>query len=206
MFCIYCGTNNPDDALFCRSCGRRQRSATDDTIIPVPLFPGAPGESGQPSIGNVPSVQGTPHVSDVPTAQGTPSLPGSPLAMPGTTHSTVPSALSPTLQAPTLFTEPGGSPGYHPYTTSPLPSRRESIPSSKPQPAPPTHALLEGMQTASPGSGQQMTLPPVQREVLPPQPARSSNTTVVTRVAVIFVEEAVGFSSLCCGLPVARHR
>ncbi len=27
MFCIYCGTNNPDDAVFCRGCGRQQPAA-----------------------------------------------------------------------------------------------------------------------------------------------------------------------------------
>lgn len=54
MFCIYCGTGNPDDAVFCRSCGKQQpqhaeRDATASNNTPVatssaalPSLPSAP--------------------------------------------------------------------------------------------------------------------------------------------------------------------
>jgi WD domain, G-beta repeat len=38
MFCLYCGVQNSDDAVFCRSCGRRQKR-TGESILPVPPLP-----------------------------------------------------------------------------------------------------------------------------------------------------------------------
>src|SRR5438067_7542153 len=95
MFCIYCGTSNPDDAIFCRSCGKRQPTK-ENTVLPLP---GMPMSGGQSPSGSVPMVQGTPQASDVPAVQGTPSLPGSSVSGQATFHNT-PSSMDPT-QAPT---------------------------------------------------------------------------------------------------------
>src|SRR5712692_1081594 len=83
MFCNYCGTMLPDDALFCNKCGKQQKAVTntsvpDVTILPGPAFPAAPIDAGQPPTGNAPMVQGTPQASGVPSAQGTPSMLSSP--------------------------------------------------------------------------------------------------------------------------------
>ena len=78
MFCIYCGTPNPDDAVFCRSCGRQQKSV-DEKILPVsPLPSGSPSGVVQPSDANIPIVRGSPQLSSVPVVQGTSLLPSTP--------------------------------------------------------------------------------------------------------------------------------
>lgn len=74
MFCLYCGVPNPDDALFCRSCGRRQYveesdSATNVTILPGLPFPETAIPGGQPPVANVPMVPGTPSIPDSPPEQ-----------------------------------------------------------------------------------------------------------------------------------------
>src|SRR5712691_3234231 len=68
MFCLYCGTHLPDDAVFCNKCGKRQNvaanePATDAAILPFPPLPEASTGDGQPPVGNVPIVQGTPSTS-----------------------------------------------------------------------------------------------------------------------------------------------
>src|ERR1700686_1570505 len=75
MFCIQCGSYNPDHAQFCSVCGycgNEERNSSG--IIPGPSMPIG---GGQP--GTVPLAQGTPQVGQVPFVQGTPSpyAPGS---------------------------------------------------------------------------------------------------------------------------------
>src|SRR5947208_763412 len=109
MFCLYCGTNLPDDAVFCNKCGKRQNVssnelATEVTVLPfVPLPEGLTG-SEQPTVGNVPMVQGTP------------STPYS-----SSEHSFAQSAASASSSAPPqaessapLATNPHGEPQSHP--------------------------------------------------------------------------------------------
>jgi hypothetical protein len=67
MFCLYCGTTLPDDAVFCNSCGRRQNAATntsDITVLPAPPLSGGSLDAGQTPSTTVPMVQGTPSVPD----------------------------------------------------------------------------------------------------------------------------------------------
>src|SRR5579884_1726256 len=84
MYCIYCGTALPEDAVFCGNCGRQliataSTTATDITFLPTPLSPEIGSNIGQPAITNVPMVQGTPQASSVPSVEGTPpAVSGSP--------------------------------------------------------------------------------------------------------------------------------
>src|SRR5712672_1874372 len=63
MFCLYCGSTLPDDALFCKRCGRHQKetTSTSETIIavpPGPLLPQPPREGMQSPTGQIPLIQG----------------------------------------------------------------------------------------------------------------------------------------------------
>lgn len=73
MFCLYCGSQLPDDAVFCGQCGRKQSRLTSSPVLPVPISPATPVSSGQFPSGNVPMVQGTPQVSSIPMVPGSPS-------------------------------------------------------------------------------------------------------------------------------------
>lgn len=80
MFCLYCGNNLPDDALFCNKCGKQQKSPTnsstsDVVILPNPLLSNIPLIVGHPTPSNIPMVQGTPQVSGIPSIQGALSTP-----------------------------------------------------------------------------------------------------------------------------------
>jgi WD40 repeat protein len=75
MFCLYCGTKLPDDAIFCNLCGKRQipavssTLATDIKVLPIPPIPRISTNSGQPPTANVPMVQGTPSTFARPRGQ-----------------------------------------------------------------------------------------------------------------------------------------
>lgn len=48
MYCIYCGSDNPDDAVFCRGCGKRQvlledQSEPSSSVISSSVLSTAPG-------------------------------------------------------------------------------------------------------------------------------------------------------------------
>ncbi len=65
MFCVYCGTANPDDALFCRSCGKRQPVATsnqetDASNSPESLLQRTLIEGERTPVDNAPIEQGNP--------------------------------------------------------------------------------------------------------------------------------------------------
>jgi hypothetical protein len=112
MFCIQCGSYNPDHAKFCSVCGYRGREDRDSSgMIPGPSMPIG---GGQP--GSVPLAQGTPQIGQGPYVQGTPS-PYAPGSVPIAQHINVP---------------PGSS--------SPL-APREAIrlPQTDPRPYPPQH-------------------------------------------------------------------
>lgn len=68
MFCLYCGINLPDDAIFCNKCGKQQHAVTNEsksniTILPFPTASETPISYQQPPTSNVPMVRGTPSVS-----------------------------------------------------------------------------------------------------------------------------------------------
>jgi hypothetical protein len=69
MFCLYCGTNLPNDAVYCNKCGKRQNAATNESakevsILPFPPLPASSTGGGQLAAGNVAMVQGTPSMPD----------------------------------------------------------------------------------------------------------------------------------------------
>ncbi len=66
MFCLYCGNNLPDDAIFCNRCGKQQKPAGPTPSIAAPSI-----EMDQAPAGNMPTLQGTPQAEAVPTIQGT---------------------------------------------------------------------------------------------------------------------------------------
>jgi len=70
MFCLYCGTKLPDDAVFCNRCGKQQDavdvSAKDIAIFPLTMSPETSISGRKPPVGNVPMVQGTPSAFDSP--------------------------------------------------------------------------------------------------------------------------------------------
>src|SRR5438876_8777607 len=49
MFCPFCGTNLPDDAMFCRNCGERQPQQTvqNNSVLLGIMLPEAPMGSEQ---------------------------------------------------------------------------------------------------------------------------------------------------------------
>src|SRR5947209_3884383 len=92
MFCSYCGTQIPQDAVFCFQCGKRQKKATDELKSDVIILPSSLGASGGSSLsplGNAPVVPGTPSTPQFPVVPGSPqaspphSLPPSPSQSPG---------------------------------------------------------------------------------------------------------------------------
>ncbi len=109
MFCIYCGTDNPNNAIFCRGCGKHQPT-NDGTIVAAP---GIFMNSGQSTTGNAPMIQGTPQASGVPTVQGTPSIPGNEGGGQSMLHNTASSASS--------ATRPTQAPSYMPREQPPHP-------------------------------------------------------------------------------------
>src|SRR5689334_1355 len=61
MFCIYCGSALPSDAIFCNSCGKRQNlttpSISTNTIRPEAVLPEQPASSVEIVADNLPLVQ-----------------------------------------------------------------------------------------------------------------------------------------------------
>src|SRR5712692_2154331 len=61
MFCIHCGAANPDDALFCPNCGRKQASgALPNQPLEIPALVTSPE---QPSFVEQPNLQQQPTIS-----------------------------------------------------------------------------------------------------------------------------------------------
>lgn len=54
MFCIYCGTGNPDDAVFCRSCGKQQPQNAERDATASDNAPGAPSSAALSSLPSPP--------------------------------------------------------------------------------------------------------------------------------------------------------
>jgi hypothetical protein len=54
MFCIYCGTGNPDDAVFCRSCGRQQPQHAETNATASDNATGATSSVALSSLSSVP--------------------------------------------------------------------------------------------------------------------------------------------------------
>ena len=112
MFCIQCGSYNPDHAQFCGVCGYRGREDRDSSgMIPGPsmLIGGA-----QP--GSVPMAQGTPQIGQVPYVQGTPS-PSAPGSVPLAQHINIPPGSSSPLAPSEAMRFPQTDP--HPYPQHP---------------------------------------------------------------------------------------
>src|SRR5260370_33962277 len=101
MFCVYCGAKNPDDALICRSCGKRQPKDNErdqvearDVVTTPPI-----ASPGLVSNSKLSADQGTTQASSVPTVQGSPPpMQGNPAPIPGappSIHGTAPSLSQP---------------------------------------------------------------------------------------------------------------
>lgn len=75
MFCLYCGSNLPEDAVFCNVCGRRQSRSTqsslqmtnpilqEDSAFLAPIFPPPVQQGVAPSIQSLPQQGIAPFVS-----------------------------------------------------------------------------------------------------------------------------------------------
>ena len=139
MFCLYCGTNLPDEAVFCKKCGRRQDTAKDESesniaIFPFPTSSQASIDDKQPPIRNVPKVQGTPPGStkfpgpDVASTAANRASSNSPKSVPPAAN---PSLSVPPTQAAKRQASAGGPKGYHqesqPHTPYPPYTRQQPI-------------------------------------------------------------------------------
>src|SRR5690349_15679001 len=69
MFCIYCGAENPDDAIFCRCCGKQQHGGASTE---------AADTEGQPTAGKASSIQEPPSIPDNALERGAASRSASP--------------------------------------------------------------------------------------------------------------------------------
>src|SRR5437588_11823048 len=83
MFCIYCGTNLPDNAGFCHKCGKRQSVAANlptpsISILSGSVVPEASVGDGQLTPGTGPMVQGPPIIVDSTPAEYQPPSAGQP--------------------------------------------------------------------------------------------------------------------------------
>lgn len=115
MFCLYCGTHLPEEAVFCNKCGKRQPppAAQNNSVLLGSMLPKAPMGSEQSPAGNVPMVQGTPttvHIS-----------PGQSFAH--SAANAVPSALPPSLPpqaASEALQAPSPSPEHQTFPSSDL--------------------------------------------------------------------------------------
>jgi zinc ribbon protein len=122
MFCLYCGTKLPEDAIFCNKCGKRQKpteneAGTDIAILPFPMVPNVPTGGGQSTAGNVPMVQGTPSLANRPSTQpfvhsaGNAASPISSTQIPPQFPSSA--SLAPTPHAVQHQIEPSTSPAHY---------------------------------------------------------------------------------------------
>ena len=165
MFCLYCGTNLPDEAVFCKNCGKRQDAVKDKSesniaILPFPTPSGASIDDKQPPIGNVAMVRGTPSESTkfpsqnvAPTAANRASS-NSPKSVPPAAN---PSLSLPPTEAAKRRASAGGPKGYHqesqPHTPYPPYTKHEPIKSpTTPAVEPPARnqwAASDGLKLAS---------------------------------------------------------
>ena len=112
MFCIQCGSYNPDHAQFCGVCGYRGREDRDSSgMIPGPSMP-----IGGAQPGSVPMAQATPQIGQVPYVQGTPS-PSAPGSVPLAQHINIPPGSSSPLAPSEAMRFPQTDP--HPYPQHP---------------------------------------------------------------------------------------
>ena len=112
MFCIQCGSYNPDHAQFCGVCGYRGREDRDSSgMIPGPSMP-----IGGAQPGSVPMGQGTAQIGQVPYVQGTPS-PSAPGSVPLAQHINIPPGSSSPLAPSEAMRFPQTGP--HPYPQHP---------------------------------------------------------------------------------------
>jgi hypothetical protein len=112
MFCIQCGSYNPDHAQFCGVCGYRGREDRDSSgMIPGPSMP-----IGGAQPGSIPMAQGTPQIGQVPYVQGTPS-PSAPGSVPLAQHINIPPGSSSPLAPSEAMRFPQTDP--HPYPQHP---------------------------------------------------------------------------------------
>jgi len=74
MFCIQCGTYNPDNAAFCGGCGAKfKKEASSPPFMPVERVP-ASGAAQSPVGEYIPHVQEMPPANSYPMSQGTPPI------------------------------------------------------------------------------------------------------------------------------------
>ncbi|HEY6286602.1 MAG TPA: zinc-ribbon domain-containing protein [Ktedonobacteraceae bacterium] len=74
MFCIQCGSYNPDNAEFCGKCGEKLKKGT--STPPSMPVEGVPASSGaqSPAGEYIPTIQEMPTASSFPVSQGTPPI------------------------------------------------------------------------------------------------------------------------------------
>lgn len=126
MFCLYCGTNLPDDAVFCNKCGRQQNTAENKPAPGVALLSFPPEtetsiDGGQSSMGNMPMIQETPSISDRSSGQS--------LAHSDT--NIIPSAPSASTQYPEHEMESHANPSYT-VPTRPIHGESSTFPAHGP--------------------------------------------------------------------------
>ena len=176
MFCIQCGSYNPDHAQFCGVCGYRGREDRDSSgMIPGPSMP-----IGGAQPGSVPMAQATPQIGQVPYVQGTPS-PSAPGSVPLAQHINIPpgssSPLVPSEAMRFPQTDPHSypqHPGYPAHFTGPIqghpvhhPSHPGHFQQSGPQhyshsPQYPQHLQQGGQQAYAPSDHLR---PPMSRKI-----------------------------------------
>jgi hypothetical protein len=200
MFCIYCGTNLPDNAGFCHKCGKRQSVAANlptpsISILSGSVVPEASVGDEQLTPGTGPMVQGPPIIVDstpaeyLPPSAAQPALSSSaPLqaaSEASQSPSQHPSGFQPPLMLPPtqVLSGPSSSPLWPPITGSLSQWQSPTEPQTQwmvPQPSPSQLQLQ-----ASTGSQLQRMLPqslplyppsPMQRLLVQVfQPVRASN-------------------------------
>src|SRR5207247_6043789 len=74
MFCIQCGSYNPDNAAFCGKCGEKLNKGT--STPPSMSVEGVPASSGaqSPAGEYIPTIQEMPTASSFPVSQGSPPI------------------------------------------------------------------------------------------------------------------------------------
>src|SRR5437763_3375079 len=176
MFCIQCGSYNPDHAQFCGVCGYRGREDRDSSgMIPGPSMP-----IGGAQPGSVPMAQATPQIGQVPYVQGTPS-PSAPGSVPLAQHINIPPGSSSPLVPSEAMRFPQTDshsypqhPGYPAHFTGPIqghpvhhPSHPGHFQQSGPQhyshsPQYPQHLQQGGQQAYAPSDHLR---PPMSRKI-----------------------------------------